>query len=136
MTAKSGMSRDFQGGKSIRPGGVYWMRYVIPALVFYVIFMAYPMLDSIRLSLYEGTAGVRTYVGLANYVRLFTDEVLSKRFWNAFLMAFLAVRTFFTLLTATRSRYAGPLRVARSSQMRMGIPCVFASRPYGEVWVT
>ena len=85
MTAKSGMSSAFQGGKSIRPGGVYWMRYVIPALVFYVIFMAYPMLDSIRLSLYEGTAGVRTYVGLANYVRLFTDEVVSKRFWNAFL---------------------------------------------------
>ena len=46
--------------------------------------MAYPMLDSVRLSLYEGTAGVRQYVGLANYVRLFTDEVVSKRFWNAF----------------------------------------------------
>ena len=84
MTAKSRTSRAFQGGKTIRPGGIYWMRYVIPALVFYVVFMAYPMLDSIRLSLYEGTAGTRTYVGLANYVRLFTDEVVSKRFWNAF----------------------------------------------------
>ncbi|MBR6706896.1 MAG: sugar ABC transporter permease, partial [Clostridia bacterium] len=52
--------------------------------VFYVIFMAYPMLDSVRLSLYEGTAGTRQFVGFANYVRLFTDEVVSTRFWNAF----------------------------------------------------
>ncbi len=76
--------RAFQGGASINPGGVYWMRYVIPALLFYVVFMAYPMLDSVRLSLYSGTAGTRDFVGFANYVRLFTDEVVSKRFWGAF----------------------------------------------------
>ena len=73
-----------QGGRSIKPGGVYWMRYILPALLVYGIFMAYPMLDSVRLSLYEGTTGTRQFVGLANYVRLFTDEVVSKRFWNAF----------------------------------------------------
>ena len=85
MKAKTGkIQAAFQGGKTIKPGGFYWMRYVIPAMIFYVVFMAYPMLDSVRLSLYEGTAGVRTYVGLDNYVRLFTDEVVSKRFWNAF----------------------------------------------------
>ena len=84
MTAKTNKIRAFQGGASIKPGGVYWMRYVIPALAFYVVFMAYPMIDSVRLSLYSGTAGTREFVGLANYVRLFTDEVVSKRFWNAF----------------------------------------------------
>ena len=73
-----------QGGKSIKPGGVYWLRYVIPALLVYTLFMAYPMLDSVRLSLYEGTTGTRTFVGFANYVRLFTDQVVSTRFWNAF----------------------------------------------------
>jgi len=86
MTAKPAKKRSaaFQGGAYIKPGGLYWMRYVIPALLFYVIFMAYPMLDSVRLSLYSGTAGSRDFVGFANYVRLFTDEVVSKRFWNAF----------------------------------------------------
>ena len=84
MKTKTIKNPAFQGGKSIKPGGIYWLRYIFPALVFYVVFMAYPMLDSVRLSLYEGTAGVRQYVGLANYVRLFTDEVVSKRFWNAF----------------------------------------------------
>ncbi len=85
MTAKPRKNPAFRGGRCIRPGGIYWMRYVIPALVFYVIFMAYPMLDSVRLSLYEGTAGTRQFVGFANYVRLFTDEVVSTRFWNAFM---------------------------------------------------
>lgn len=84
MTVKQNTIRAFQGGTSIKPGGIYWMRYVIPALAFYVVFMAYPMIDSVRLSLYSGTAGTREFVGLANYVRLFTDEVVSKRFWNAF----------------------------------------------------
>lgn len=74
----------FQGGGSIRPGGVYWLRYIIPALLVYAVFMAYPMLDSLRLSLYSGTTGVREFVGLDNYVRLFTDPVVSRRFWNAF----------------------------------------------------
>ena len=59
MTAKPKRIPALQGGKSIKPGGIYWMRYVIPAMLFYVIFMAYPMLDSIRLLLCEGTAGAR-----------------------------------------------------------------------------
>ena len=74
----------FHGGGSIKPGGVYWILYILPAMLFYVVFMAYPMIDSIRLSFYSGTTGTREFVGFANYVRLFTDTVISTRFWNAF----------------------------------------------------
>lgn len=73
-----------RGGGSINPSGVYWMRYVLPALLVYIAFMAYPMVDSVRLSLYSGTTGAREFVGFANYVRLFTDPMVSLRFWNAF----------------------------------------------------
>ncbi len=73
-----------RGGGSISPGGWYWMRYILPALMVYGLFMAYPLADSVRLSLYEGTTGTRQFVGLANYARLFTDPVVSIRFWNAF----------------------------------------------------
>ena len=73
-----------RGGGSINPGGRYWIWYLLPALVLYTLFMAYPMLDSIRISFYEGTTSARTYVGFQNYINLFTDEVYSKRFWNAF----------------------------------------------------
>ena len=69
---------------SLNPGGGYWIWYLLPAILMYSIFMAYPMLDSIRLSLYAGTTGSREYIGTANYVRLFTDPVVSARFWGAF----------------------------------------------------
>ena len=74
----------FQGGGSIKPGGAYWILYILPAMLVYVVFMAYPMIDSIRLSFYSGTTGTRDFVGFANYVRLFTDPVVSTRFWNSF----------------------------------------------------
>ena len=69
---------------SSSPGGYYWMLYILPALFIYVIFMAFPLLDSIRLSLYEGMSHNRTFVGLSNYIELFTDAERSERFWNAF----------------------------------------------------
>lgn len=83
MQGKTGV-KAFQGGGSIKPGGAYWLRYVLPALLIYTVFMAYPLIDSIRLSFYSGTTGGREFVGLGNYVRLFTDPVVSVRFWNAF----------------------------------------------------
>ncbi|MEA4899643.1 carbohydrate ABC transporter permease [Bacillota bacterium Meth-B3] len=83
MTAKSYTALG-RGGGSINPSGGYWMRYILPALTVYLVFMAYPLLDSVRLSLYSGTTGAREFVGFANYVRLFTDPVVSLRFWTAF----------------------------------------------------
>lgn len=73
-----------RGVGNINPGGGYWIRYIFPAFLVYAVFMAYPLVDSIRLSLYSGTTGTREFVGFANYVRLFTDPVVSVRFWNAF----------------------------------------------------
>jgi len=76
--------RARHGGGSIQPSGAYWIRYVLPAMLVYAAFMAYPLVDSVRLSLYSGTTGSREFVGLANYVKLFTDATVSQRFWNAF----------------------------------------------------
>ncbi|NLJ64840.1 MAG: sugar ABC transporter permease [Christensenellaceae bacterium] len=60
------------------------MMYIIPALAVYIFFMAYPMLDSIRLSLYNSNVVPREFVGLQNYIDLFTDKTHSARFWGAF----------------------------------------------------
>ncbi len=72
------------GGSSLRPGGLYWMLYLLPALLIYLVFMAWPLLDSIRLSLYTGGYGARVFSGLDNYVRLFTSPDHSARFLGAF----------------------------------------------------
>lgn len=61
-----------------------WVLFLVPALVVYTIFMAYPLLNSIRLSLYTGT-GLRPeeFVGFQNYVDLFTNPLWKDRFFNA-----------------------------------------------------
>lgn len=69
---------------ALSPKGTYWMRYILPALLIYCVFMAYPLLDSIRLSFFTGNVNNRVFVGFDNFVRLFTDAELSTRYWNAF----------------------------------------------------
>lgn len=70
--------------RSLHPGGLYWIWYILPALLVYILFMAYPLLDSIRLSLYTGNAANRSFVGFANYVKLFTDGEIAARYLGAF----------------------------------------------------
>ncbi|HUG87090.1 MAG TPA: sugar ABC transporter permease [Euzebya sp.] len=57
--------------------------FLLPAVGVYTLFMVYPLLDSLRLSLYGSTAAGEVFVGLDNFVLLLTDELLSARFWNA-----------------------------------------------------
>jgi raffinose/stachyose/melibiose transport system permease protein len=62
-----------------------WLPYLAPALIFYVAFMAWPLLDSLRLSLYTGSAGVgRSFAGLENYRKLFGEARYAERYWGAF----------------------------------------------------
>lgn len=73
-----------RGGSGVNPGWLYWMRYLLPALLVYTVFMAYPLLDSIRLSLYENANSSGEFIGFRNYVTLFTDPEVSARYWAAF----------------------------------------------------
>ncbi|MFS0910852.1 carbohydrate ABC transporter permease [Microbacterium sp. 179-I 3D2 NHS] len=57
--------------------------FALPALVVYVAFAVYPLLSSVVLSFFESTGRASSFVGLANYVDLFTNPTTSARFWNA-----------------------------------------------------
>jgi raffinose/stachyose/melibiose transport system permease protein len=62
-----------------------WIPWLVPALLFYVLFMAWPLLDSLRLSLYTGSTGLgRTFAGLENFRQLFTVEQYVERYRGAF----------------------------------------------------
>ena len=68
-----------------KPFPVHIFVFLAPAVIIYTIFMVYPLLNSLRLSLFTvNDQKVETFVGLQNYVTLFTDEDYSKSFWNAF----------------------------------------------------
>lgn len=55
--------------------------FLAPAVVVYTLFMVYPLLNSLRLSLFSTDGS--TFVGMQNYVTLFTDDLWSVRFWGA-----------------------------------------------------
>lgn len=81
-----------------KPFPTHIVVFLLPAVVVYTLFMIYPLLDSLRLSLYApapqaaqteqagaprsaGTGEI--FVGLANYQRLFTDPNYAPRLWGA-----------------------------------------------------
>ncbi len=59
--------------------------FIFPAFIVYTVFMLLPILNSMKLSLYTGDGLIpNEFVGLDNYVRLFTEERYFTKFWNAF----------------------------------------------------
>jgi raffinose/stachyose/melibiose transport system permease protein len=61
-----------------------WIAFLVPALAIYILFMALPLLGSIRLSFYTGEGIIpKTFVGLANFQALINHPVWSERLGNA-----------------------------------------------------
>lgn len=59
--------------------------FLAPAVVVYVLFSIYPLLDTIVNSFYDKqNDGSQVYVGTGNFVILLTDSTWSGPFWNAF----------------------------------------------------
>ncbi|MGL1893933.1 MAG: sugar ABC transporter permease [Spirochaetaceae bacterium] len=59
--------------------------FIFPAFIVYTIFMLLPILNSMRYSLFTGDGLILDeFVGLDNYIRLFTEERYYSKFWNAF----------------------------------------------------
>jgi len=69
---------------------VRWLFWIIPALLVYLAFMAWPLLDSLRLSFYTGSGFILTnFIGFDNYARLFGGGPESQRFLGAFSNTFI-----------------------------------------------
>ncbi|MCA1899919.1 MAG: sugar ABC transporter permease [Chloroflexi bacterium] len=65
---------------------ITWVLFLLPAVTVYLVFMAGPLFDSLRLSLYQGEGYTPTkFVGLQNYVDLFTNPLWREKFFNAFI---------------------------------------------------
>lgn len=62
--------------------------FLAPALLIYVTFSVYPLLDTLFLSLFNTQDGRSTFVGLQNFITLITDDNWSHAFWNALLNNF------------------------------------------------
>ncbi len=92
--------RRTAGEKLLKPGMLrtiaFRSAFLLPALLIYSLILLVPILDSMRLSFYSGSGLVpNEFVGLANYVKIFTDPSFSERVWGAFSNTFV----FFLIVT-------------------------------------
>ncbi|QNN54892.1 sugar ABC transporter permease [Nocardioides mesophilus] len=84
------------GGAPGEPGLIAYA-YVAPALVVFALFLLAPLVYAVQLSFYEWDGlGLGTWVGLDNYVAVFTDPELRAPFGHALVLV-----VFFSLLPVT-----------------------------------
>jgi raffinose/stachyose/melibiose transport system permease protein len=69
-----------RGRRSRRRFPTHLVVFLGPAVLIYTVFMVYPLLDSLRLSLYDDAGA---FVGLDNFDTLFNNALWSEKFWNA-----------------------------------------------------
>jgi len=67
-----------------KPFPTHIIVFLAPAVLVYTAFMIYPLIDSLRLSLFANNeSGTLAFVGLANYQRLLTEPLWAERFFGA-----------------------------------------------------
>ncbi|MGD9476246.1 carbohydrate ABC transporter permease [Shinella sp. G-2] len=57
--------------------------FLLPAFIIYSAVMILPLIETLRLSLFNTVDGQSTFVGIANFKVLFGDERWAADFWNA-----------------------------------------------------
>lgn len=78
------MQQTVSKRRSRKPFPMHILVFLAPATLIYTLFMIYPLVDSLRLSLFSTVGGGKEiFVGFQNYVTLLTAELWSVRFWGA-----------------------------------------------------
>lgn len=77
--------------------------FIAPQLILFLIFLVYPILDGIRLSLYRINYTSEIFVGFDNYIKLFSDPVFVKSTLNTviFVIFIVALTVIFSLFVAS-----------------------------------
>ncbi|MBX3083793.1 MAG: sugar ABC transporter permease [Anaerolineae bacterium] len=100
-----------------KPFPTHIVVFLAPAFIIYTMLMIYPLVDSLRLSLFtRDNAGVETFVGLANYQTLFTSDLYAPRLWGALRNNFV----FFAIHMCVQNPVALLLAALLSSQFVRG----------------
>jgi ABC-type sugar transport system permease subunit len=72
-------------GRTLRKS-LIWYAFVAPTLILFLIFIAYPTLETFRLSFFREVATRQQFVGLAQYSRLLGDSIFIGAFANTVLL--------------------------------------------------
>jgi raffinose/stachyose/melibiose transport system permease protein len=117
--------------------GLPALALVAPALIAYAVFVLRPLASTIQYSFYDWNGiSVATWVGIDNYVRLFTDPDLVGPILNAFqlILYFSIVPVTFGLIAAAVIRKFGTSRLAIVSRTVLFLPQVIPLVAAGIMW--
>jgi raffinose/stachyose/melibiose transport system permease protein len=117
LTLQSHWRHLVQSSKRRRPFPVHILVFLAPAVLLYTIFMVFPLINSLRLSFFNINAqNQQTFVGMQNYIKLFTNENFAPFFWRAlrnnfvFFAIHMLVQNSIALLLAALLAEGGPVR--------------------------
>jgi raffinose/stachyose/melibiose transport system permease protein len=117
-------------------GLVGWL-FVIPALAFYAVFVLRPIVLTFQYSMYEWDGiGPSTWVGVANYGKVFTDPDLFDSLINAFklIVFFSAIPVVLGLAIAATIRRIAKSRLALVARTVLFLPQVIPLVAAGIAW--
>jgi raffinose/stachyose/melibiose transport system permease protein len=113
-----------------------WL-FVVPALVFYAVFVLRPLVLSVQYSFYEWNGiGASRWVGLENYHALFTEPELYESLLHAFqlIIAFSVIPVFLGLIIAATIRQIAASRLATVARTVVFLPQVIPLVAAGIMW--
>lgn len=124
-----------------KPFPTHILVFLGPALLVYTVFMIYPIVSTVVLSLNKpaGTGGQTTFAGLDNYIALVATRPWSTRFWGAvehnfvfFFIVLLVQNPSGLLLAALLSRHG--LRLGPSYRTVLYLPAMLSIVIAGFIW--
>jgi raffinose/stachyose/melibiose transport system permease protein len=122
---------------SVRRDNPYGWLLLVPALIPYIAFVIFPLLMGVQYSFFDWNGiGASEFIGIENYITVFTDETLVASIQNAFfLIAFftiIPITSGLMLATLLRSLKAGAF--SNISQMILFLPQIIPLAAAGIAW--
>jgi raffinose/stachyose/melibiose transport system permease protein len=110
---------------------------VLPALGAYLAFVVYPLITAVQYSFYDWNGiGVSTWVGIDNYISIFTDPTLLTPIFNALILIFfftvIPVAVGLVLANLLRTMREGPF--ATASRTILFLPQIVPLVAAGIAW--
>jgi alpha-glucoside transport system permease protein len=118
-----------------RTGWITVLLFLLPALLLLTVFLVYPTISTLRMSLDRGLGGnFSRFLGLDNYVALlntpsFTGSIVNNVLWVIFYTGFVILFGLLIAVVAMRVRYESAIKAI------VFLPMAIAATALGVIWI-
>jgi len=132
------------GRRFLRPAGSGQRRrrvelafFIVPALLFYLAFVLYPILQAVHYSLYNwsGLGGLSDFVGIGNYRDAFSDPEFTGAIKHNFVLVGLSLFVQFPIALGVALLLNRPFRGRRAARIVFFAPYVLSEAITAVIWL-